>query len=136
MIEFKKGIIKGKITNGILEIITENPNLSNEIHILELNEVEEFLDKNDYTFTKSDKTKTINFSKCFIENRLKDYLNEHGISQSHLARKLGVGRTSINNLCNAKNLELETAYKITAALRLTPEKVVIIFPPKNLEMLF
>lgn len=134
MIEFRSGIIKGKILDGKLIVSIENPNFSTETYYVKENDIEEFLKRNGYMYSKSKKTGAINFSKCFMENKLKEYLSSRGITQSYLAKKLGVKKTFINNLCNAQNLELDTAYKILAALGLKPEDISFIFPPKNFEM--
>jgi len=132
---FRMGIIKGKYRNNQLEILLENPKISFE-NIIEIKQeqLEEFLIQHDYVVRKR-KNGSLSFDKIFVGNKLGEYLKNNGISQAYIASRLGVSRAYINQLCNANNLELATAYPILKVLNLQISDIDLIFPAKNLEML-
>lgn len=134
IIKFGMGIIKGRYEDNSLEILLENKRISSQ-NTVEINkeQFEEFLSQNGYAVRKG-KNGCLSFDKIFIDNKLGDYLKSNGISQAHIASKLGVSRAYINQLCSAVNLELATAYPILKVLNLQVSDIDLIFPPKNLEL--
>lgn len=132
-IKFGMGIIKGRYKEGQLEVLLENKKISSQ-HTVEIKpeQFEAFLIQHDYIVRKN--KDGITFEKIFIDNHLGEYLKNKGISQAYIASKLGVSRAYINQLCNATNLELATAYPILKVLNLRTEDINLIFPPKNLEL--
>ena len=134
-IKFGMGIIKGRYKDNQLEILLENNKISLQHTVeVEQEQFEEFLSQNDYAVRKG-KNGSLSFDKIFLDNQLGNYLKSNGISQAHIASKLGVSRAYINQLCSATNLELATAYPILKVLNLQVEDINLIFPPKNLDLL-
>lgn len=131
MILFHSGIIKGKITYGKLKVIEERIFENAEEYIVDPSAVKEFLEDNDFRYTYNKKTGTISFTKNFMDNNLEDFLALKGIRKTELARRINVNRSQIGELCKSKNIEIETAYKVLAALSLEPEDINAIFPMKN-----
>lgn len=131
MILFHSGIIKGKIISGKLKIIDERLLDDAEEFVVDPSSIMEFLEDHDFRYSMSKKTNTILFTKNLMDNRLEEYLNITGIKKSELARRIGTERTYVAELCKSKNIEIETAYKILAALSLDPENINELFPLKN-----
>jgi len=61
-----------------------------------------------------------------VQNRLKEILAERGISQTWLAKKVGVTRGNISNLINNRQqTTIEIAFKIADELNLQIEDIFI-----------
>jgi len=61
-----------------------------------------------------------------VQNRLKEILAERGISQTWLAKKVGVTRGNISNLINNRQqTTIEIAFKIADELDLQIEDIFI-----------
>lgn len=134
-LSFGMGIIKGKYKDHQIEVLLENPKLSTQQTVeVKRDQLEAFLVQHDYAVRKR-KNGSLSFEKIFLDNHLGEYLKANGISQAYIASKLGVSRAYINQLCNATNLELATAYPILKVLNLPITDIDLIFPAKNLEML-
>lgn len=132
MIMFRKGIIEGKIEDGILTVTLENTSISDKEININTWEIERFLEDNDYIIYKKKGSNNIRFTKSFIHNRLQQYLDDTGRTQAFLAKRLNVERSVISRLCKANNVELQTAYMISTILNANINEI---FPPKNLEYL-
>lgn len=133
-VSFGMGIIKGLFKDSNLIVLLENPKISKEkTVIIEEDKLIDFLLENDYAIYKK-KNGEFSFEKIILDNRLGEYLKAKGISQSYVASKLGVSRSYINQLCNASNLEIATAYRILKVLDIPINEIETVFPAKNLEI--
>lgn len=70
-----------------------------------------------------------------IGERLQAILKEQGVSQSEVARRAGLTRQAVSNICNGNEPSLDTVRRIAAALEVTEGALVdgTQSPPKNPE---
>ena len=59
-----------------------------------------------------------------INKNIKEFLEEHGIRQTDLAKNSGISRQALNNICSNRSLpSLETAFLISRALNTPLENI-------------
>ncbi len=59
-----------------------------------------------------------------IYERLRDYINEHGIKQSYISDKTGIAPNTLNMLLNGKvKLDVDRLYLIMKKLDIEPNKL-------------